>query len=186
MSSAETAASEADAAPWHAMPADEIERRLGAVGARFETCDDETLIRSRTWHPVGGPRVLTKRCRRGRPLADAVQRQNDCFSKGRGEKGARSVTLMMLGEEPLKFKKWLFVKDYIIELIDAGSSFLKTVSYRPAGKSCVILLAGEALLLGRGDNSPVLEQHRRAVVIEGRDSKYPHRVLQQDAEEGSQ
>ena len=48
---------------------------------------------------------------------------------------------------------------------------------RVAGKAGVVLLAGEPLFLRGGDDAPVVDERRRAVVIEGRDSQDAHRRL---------
>jgi hypothetical protein len=42
------------------------------------------------------------------------------------------------------------------------------------GETSVVLLAGETLLLGRGDDASLLDQRRRAVVIEGRNAENAH------------
>jgi len=45
------------------------------------------------------------------------------------------------------------------------------------GEARVVLLAGEALLLGRRDDAPVIEQTGSAVVIEGGDAQDAHARL---------
>ena len=60
--------------------------------------------------------------------------------------------------------------------VDAGR--VQAIVDRMPRKSGVVLLAGEALLLRGRDDASVLDQRRRAVVVERRNSEDAHRAGQ--------
>src|ERR1700686_3978309 len=76
-------------------------------------------------------------------------------------------------EQTLELEKWLVVECDEIDLVGAPRR-REAIFDRAARKSGVLLLAGEALFLGGGDDLAVVDQGGRTVVIERRDAENPH------------
>src|SRR5215469_12916176 len=72
-------------------------------------------------------------------------------------------------EQPFEFQKRLVVEDDVIGFIEIDAALAQAVFDRLPREACILLLAGETFLLRGGDDAAVLDQGRRAVMIEGRD-----------------
>src|SRR5262245_17868364 len=72
-------------------------------------------------------------------------------------------------QQTLEFREGLIIESDVIELVWFQTAFLKAVSDRLEGKTGVVLLAREALLLCGPDNVAIHNQRRGAVVVKGRD-----------------
>ncbi len=78
-------------------------------------------------------------------------------------------------EEPLELEEGLVVEGDVIDRLDVGPAFGEAIVDRVARKARVVLAPAEALLLRGGDDAPVLDQRRGAVVVEGGNSEDSHR-----------
>ncbi len=65
----------------------------------------------------------------------------------------------------------------MIELVGRDAGFRKTIGDGVVRKRGVMLVSGKAFLLRRGDDPAVIDQRRRAVVIERRNTENPHRAV---------
>ena len=65
----------------------------------------------------------------------------------------------------------------MIKLVGRNAGLCKTICDGVVRKRGVVLAAGKTLLLRRGDDPAVIDQRRRAVVIECRNTENPHRVV---------
>ncbi len=77
-------------------------------------------------------------------------------------------------EQSFKFQQRLVVEDHPIQIAGINRSFPQTVGQRVTRKARVMFLAREPFLLGGRDNFTVVQQSRRAVVIERGDAKNAH------------
>ena len=78
-------------------------------------------------------------------------------------------------QEALELQKGLFVENHRIKLLWPHAREFQAVADRLSRKAGIVFLSGEPLLLGGRYDLAVADDRRRAVVIESRDSKYPHR-----------
>lgn len=74
-------------------------------------------------------------------------------------------------KQTLEFQKGLVVKDHAFKIRHAQAAFFQNPGNRPGGKGRIVLLAGKAFLMGRGDNPAVGNQRGRAVVVICRDAQ---------------
>ena len=74
-------------------------------------------------------------------------------------------------EDTLELEQRLVVEPDVREVARGDATGREAVPHGVRRKRLVTLLAGEALLLGGGDDVAVSEQARRAVVIEGREAE---------------
>src|SRR4051794_18992542 len=77
-------------------------------------------------------------------------------------------------DQPVELAQRLVVEHDVVELAQPDAGLLQAIRDRVGRERGVVLLPREALLLRRRDHAPVDDQRRRAVVIEGRNSEYPH------------
>jgi hypothetical protein len=77
-------------------------------------------------------------------------------------------------EQPFELQEGLVVEGDEIDIAERRARFLQAIGHGVMGEARIVFLAGEALFLGRGHDTAVLDQRRRAVVIEGRDAQNPH------------
>ncbi len=77
-------------------------------------------------------------------------------------------------EQALKLQERLVVEGHVVDGAQADAGFLQAIGNRGPGKAGIVLLAGEPLLLRRGDDAAIVDQVGGAVVIERGDSEYPH------------
>jgi hypothetical protein len=68
----------------------------------------------------------------------------------------------------------LLVEADVIDVLDLDAGLLQAVPDRPRWEIGVVLLPGEALLLGCSDELAILHQGRRRVVIEEAQPEYVH------------
>jgi hypothetical protein len=68
----------------------------------------------------------------------------------------------------------------VVDLVEPDASLGETVGDGVAGKAGVVPLAAEPLLLGRGDDPPVLDEGSGTVVVEGRDAEDAYRGCPQN------
>ena len=80
-------------------------------------------------------------------------------------------------EQPLEFEERLVVEHHVVELGQPAAGLGHTIGDRARGKAGVVLLAGEALLLGGRNDAPVNHDGGSAVVIERRDPEDAHRAV---------
>src|ERR1017187_848088 len=78
-------------------------------------------------------------------------------------------------QEALELQKGLFVENHRIKLLWRHARGFQAVANRVSRKAGIVFLSGKPLLLGGRYDLAVADERRRAVVIEGGDSKYPHR-----------
>ena len=95
------------------------------------------------------------RARRLQPLLLASRRD--------GEEGLEDV---------VERQQRIVVEDDGREFVRLDEGLLEAVVDGAPGEAGVVLLAGEALLLGGRDDPAVLHERRRRVVIEGRDAEH--------------
>ena len=76
-------------------------------------------------------------------------------------------------QQPLEFQQRLLVETHEIELRDADASFAQAIRHRVRGKGGIVFLAREPFFLRGGDDASVLDQARRRIVVEGRDTEDP-------------
>jgi hypothetical protein len=69
-------------------------------------------------------------------------------------------------KDAVELDERLLVERNVVEILQTDSAFAETVFDGEFGEVCVVLLPGEAFLLCGGDDLAVLNQTRRAVVIE--------------------
>ena len=74
-------------------------------------------------------------------------------------------------EDALELEERLVVEADVGEVGDGDAGHSEAVLDRPRRKRGITLLAGEPLLLPGGDDLPVADQTRRAVVVERRESE---------------
>ena len=84
-------------------------------------------------------------------------------------------------EQPLELQERLVVEDDVVDVAELDAGLGQAVVDRVRGKARIVLLAGEALLLRRGDDAPVLDQRGGAVVVEGRDAEDAHAAPPQNS-----
>src|SRR5215471_1887171 len=72
-------------------------------------------------------------------------------------------------QQPFKFQERLVIKNDISEVLQRDLAAPKAKSSGVAWKSCVVLFAAEALLLGGSDNFPIAQQARCTVVVKSGD-----------------
>jgi hypothetical protein len=72
-------------------------------------------------------------------------------------------------DQSLELEERLVVEHHMVDVPQGGPPLLEAIADRVPRKPRIVLLAGEALLLGGCDNATVLDQRGRAVVVEGRD-----------------
>jgi len=77
-------------------------------------------------------------------------------------------------EDAVELRDGLVVEGDGVEFARVDAGLGEAVLHRVDGKARVVLLAGEPLLLRRGDDVPVRQQCRRAVVVEGRYAEDAH------------
>ena len=77
-------------------------------------------------------------------------------------------------EQPLEFQERLVVEDHAVELRQPAACLGETIGDGAAGKARIVLLPGEALFLGGGNDAPVDHDGSGAVVIERRDAEDTH------------
>lgn len=73
-------------------------------------------------------------------------------------------------EQAIEFGQGFIIKDDIIELLVFKAGFLETISDRMSRKTRIVLLAGESLFLGSGDNITIHDQGGGTVMIKCRDA----------------
>ena len=104
-----------------------------------------------------------------------------------GIEAARGVGEVGL-EQAFELQERLVVEGDVVDVgqLDAGT--IEAELHGILRKARIVLLAGEALLLGGAHQMAILDQRRRAVVIEGRDAQHPHGIgptrLEQGVDEG--
>ncbi len=69
-------------------------------------------------------------------------------------------------KQPLEFQERLVVEHHIID-VWSGAALPQDEIDGVVGKAGIVLLAGEALLLGCRDDVAILDQRRGAVMVEG-------------------
>src|SRR5262249_44769420 len=77
-------------------------------------------------------------------------------------------------EQPIEFQERFVVEGDVIDLGDADAAGVKAIARGVMGKTRVVLLAGEALLLGGRHDAAVREQAGGAVVIKRRYAENAH------------
>src|SRR6266849_3114960 len=77
-------------------------------------------------------------------------------------------------EHALELDPGFVVEDDVIDIGEANSRLRQTIRDGMGGKTRIMLAAGKALLLSRGDDFAAVEQRSRAVVIIGGNSKNLH------------
>ena len=82
----------------------------------------------------------------------------------RGEAARREGEVGL--DQPLELEERLLVEDDLVDRRAVAARGLQAIAQRMRRKPGVVLDAGEALLLRRGDDRPVLDDRSRAVVIE--------------------
>ena len=73
-------------------------------------------------------------------------------------------------QQAFEFEKRFVVEDDEIHPVEADAGLFQAIADGVNGKAGIMLLAGEALFLGGGDDAPVPDQDCGAVVIEGGDA----------------
>ncbi len=97
--------------------------------------------------------------------------QRERMAKGR-EPARRERQIRL--EQPLELQERLVVEGDVIELCRLDAGDLQAGLDRVLRKRRVVLLAREALLLGRGDDFAIDDQRRRGIVVVGRDAEDAH------------
>ena len=80
-------------------------------------------------------------------------------------------------EQAFELQERLVVEGDVVDVGELDARRIEAVLHGVLGKARIVLLAGEALLLRRTDQMPILDQRRGAVVIEGGDPQHPHGTL---------
>ena len=70
-------------------------------------------------------------------------------------------------KQPFELQERLVVEHHIIDVLKAGAALPQDEIDGVAGKAWIVLLAGEALLLGRRDDITILDQRRGAIMVKG-------------------
>ena len=79
-------------------------------------------------------------------------------------------------QQPLELEEGLVVERHIIHLAQADPGRLEAIGDGRAGEARIVLPAAETLLLGGGNDQAVLDERRRAVVVESGDAEDSHAV----------
>src|SRR5580704_12053311 len=77
-------------------------------------------------------------------------------------------------EQTLELQERLVVESDVVDVGQLDAGRVQAVLHSVLREARIVLLAGEALLLRGADEMAVLDQRRRAVMVESRDPEYAH------------
>src|SRR6266404_3643845 len=124
--------------------------------------------------------ALPVKIRRSRfePLAKKVLLEQLLLDPQRQSHAERSEPARREGEigleQPFEFDKRLLVKNDVIKFVESQATLVETITNGIFRIARILLFAGKALFLRRGNNMPVLDQRRSAVMIKGGDPENAH------------
>ena len=77
-------------------------------------------------------------------------------------------------QKPFELEERLVVEGNVIDAAEPRSGVLQAVGNGVGREARIVFPAGEALLLGGGGDTAILDERRGAIVIEGRDAEDAH------------
>jgi hypothetical protein len=105
-----------------------------------------------------------------RPVGVKLFLEPERASLAEGSESSRRNAEVCL-ENPFEFQKGLVIEDNRLDIVESCLCLLQAEIERERGKRVITFFPCEALLLSRGDNCAVAKERRRAVMVEGRNSK---------------
>src|SRR5215510_5283431 len=132
-------------------------------------CKEETAL------PVVVPAQLLQLSPQERFLEELLSQPDRHGHRERTEAagGKRQVCF----QQALELQERLVIKRDVIDLVQPDAGFAETVGDGMPRKTGVVPLPAEPLLLRSGNDTPVLHESGRAVMIEGGNAQDPHALL---------
>src|SRR5262245_65278783 len=122
--------------------------------------------------PVGMPRELSQFVAQKLLLEQLLaQPQRDRHAE-RSKAGRRERQIGL--QQAFELKERLVVEHDIVDVVQSSSRGLQTIAERMMREAGIVLLAREALLLGRRDDATILDEGGRAIVVECGEAENAH------------